>query len=178
MTLKAFETHYPTIAKSAYVDDSAIIAGDVTIGKDSSVWPLVVIRGDVNKITIGARTSIQDGVVIHVTHASQFNPDGHPLTIGNDVTIGHKALLHGCNIGDECLIGMGAIVMDDAVIEPQVVLGAGSIVPPGRTIESGFLWVGSPARKIRRLTEEEISYFKYSASNYVSLKNRYLATER
>lgn len=178
MTLKAFETHYPTIAKGAYVDDSAIIAGDVTIGEDSSVWPLVVIRGDVNKITIGARTSVQDGVVIHVTHASQFNPNGHPLMIGNDVTIGHKALLHGCQIGDECLIGMGSIVMDDAKIEPQVVLGAGSIVPPGRTLESGFLWVGSPARKIRKLTEEELNYFKYSAQNYVKLKNRYLATER
>ncbi len=158
-----------------YVDETALVVGDVHIGDDSSVWPMAIVRGDVHSIRIGKRTSVQDGCVLHVTHAGPFNPDGHDLVIGDDVTIGHKAMLHGCTIGDCCLIGMGSVVMDGAVVESEVVLGAGSVVPPGRVLTSGFLWVGSPARKIRPLTPEETAFFKYSADNYVKLKNRYLA---
>ncbi|MEM9101318.1 MAG: gamma carbonic anhydrase family protein [Pseudomonadota bacterium] len=176
MTVRSFENYHPQIATSAMVDETALVVGNVSIDEDSSIWPMAVIRGDVHEITIGARTSIQDGAILHVTHASHYNPDGHPLIIGNDVTVGHKAMLHGCKIEDEVLIGMGSVVMDNAIIQPQVVLGAGSVVPPGRTLESGFLWVGSPARKIRKLDQDELDYFKYSAQNYVDLKNRHMGS--
>ena len=157
-----------------FVDPTALVVGQVCIGDDSSIWPMAVLRGDVHAIEIGARSSIQDGAVCHVTHASHYNPDGHRLIIGDDVTVGHKAMLHGCKINNEVLIGMGSVVMDDVVIHSNVVLGANSVVPPGRELEGGFLWVGSPARKIRTLTDDEIAFFKYSADNYVKLKDRYL----
>ena len=174
MTTRSFEQHQPQLGAGVYVDETALVVGDVHIGDDSSVWPMAIVRGDVHSIRIGKRTSVQDGCVLHVTHAGPFNPQGHDLVIGDDVTIGHKAMLHGCTIGDRCLIGMGSVVMDGAVVETEVVLGAGSVVPPGRVLTSGFLWVGSPARKIRPLTQEELDYFRYSADNYVQLKNRYL----
>lgn len=176
MSIRKFEDYSPVIEEGVYIDPSALVIGQVKIGRDSSVWPMAIVRGDVHAITIGARTSVQDGCVLHVTHAGPYNPEGHDLVIGDDVTIGHKAMLHGCRIGNECLIGMGSVVMDGAVVEDRVVLGAGSIVPPGRTLTSGHLWVGSPARKIRPLTQEELAFFKYSAQNYVELKNRYLAS--
>jgi carbonic anhydrase/acetyltransferase-like protein (isoleucine patch superfamily) len=151
-----------------------VVLGDVEIGDDSSVWPLVVIRGDMHSIRIGERSSVQDGSVLHITHAGPFNPGGYPLNIGDDVTIGHKVTLHGCNVGNRVLIGMGSIVMDGVVIEDEVVLGAGSLVPPGKRLESGYLYVGSPAKQARPLSEKERSYFSYSAANYVRLKDQHL----
>lgn len=174
MSIRAFEHHHPQLGDKVFVDPSALVLGQVTIGNNSSIWPMATVRGDVHSISIGARTSIQDGSVLHVTHAGPYDPDGHDLVIGSDVTVGHKAMIHGCTIEDKCLIGMGAVVMDNAIIHSHVILGANSLVPPGRELEGGFLWVGSPARKIRALTEEEISFFEYSASNYVKLKDRHL----
>lgn len=175
MTVRSFESINPQLGDRVFVDPTALVVGDVELGDDSSVWPMATIRGDVHSIKIGARTSIQDGCVLHVTHAGPYDPKGHDLVIGDDVTIGHKAMIHGCIIEDRCLIGMGSIVMDNAIIHSNVVVGANSLVPPGRELEGGFLWVGSPARKIRPLTEEELSFFEYSAKNYVKLKDRYLA---
>jgi len=174
MSIRSFENHQPQIGERVFVDDTALVVGQVSIGDDSSIWPMATVRGDVHSISIGARTSVQDGSVLHVTHAGPYDPEGHDLVIGNDVTIGHKAMIHGCTIEDSCLIGMGTVVMDNAIIHSQVILGANSLVPPGRELEGGFLWVGSPARKIRPLTEEEKAFFKYSAGNYVKLKDRHI----
>lgn len=150
--------------------------GDVCLGKHCSVWPMAVIRGDVNHIHIGHSTNIQDGSVLHVSHASEYNPQGAALQIGDYVTIGHKVILHGCTIGNDCLIGMGAIVMDDAVIEDQVMLGAGALVPPGKTLHNGYLYIGSPCKRLRRLSEREIESLRYSAEHYVRVKDQYLET--
>jgi len=173
MTLRSFESFTPTVATSAFVDTTALVIGQTTIGEDSSVWPLVVVRGDINKISIGARTNIQDGTVIHVTHDGPFNPGGFATSIGDDVTVGHKVMLHGCWIGDRVLVGMGAIVMDGVVVESDVVIGGGSLVPPGKRLESGFLYMGAPVRQIRKLTDRELEYFSYSATKYVELKDRH-----
>ncbi|MFC2972611.1 gamma carbonic anhydrase family protein [Azotobacter bryophylli] len=175
MTIRTFQGIAPTLGERVFVDASAVVLGDVEIGDDSSVWPQVAIRGDVNRIRIGARSSIQDGSVLHVTHAGQFNPDGFALTIGDDVTVGHKVTLHGCRIGDRVLVGMGAIVLDGAVVEDEVIIGAGSLVPPGKTLESGYLYVGSPVKQARALSDKERAFFAYSAANYVKLKDQHLA---
>ncbi|ACV27951.1 gamma carbonic anhydrase family protein [Kangiella koreensis] len=174
MTIRKFNQHQPQLGDKVYVDQTALVVGNVHIGEDSSIWPMAVLRGDVHSIHIGARTSIQDGTVCHVTHAGPYDPEGHDLYVGDNVTIGHKAILHGCRIESNCLIGMGTVVMDGALIKENVIVGANSLVPPGRVLESGYLWVGSPARKIRKLTEEETDFFRYSADNYVKLKNQYL----
>ncbi len=176
--IRSYLEHSPKLGNAVFVDPSAVVIGDVSIGDDSSIWPLVVVRGDMHRIRIGERTSIQDGSVLHITHAGPFNPDGFPLTIGSDVTVGHKALLHGCTVQDKVLIGMGAIVMDGAVIEEHVILAAGSVVPPGKVLESGFLYRGSPAKQSRPLTEKEISFFSYTAANYVRLKDKHIADLR
>lgn len=168
----------PQFDQSVFIDESAIVTGDVTLGQDCSVWPMTVIRGDMHRIQIGERTSIQDGSVLHITHAGPYNPDGYPLSIGDDVTVGHKALLHGCTIGNRVLIGMGAIVMDGAVIEDDVVLAAGSIVSPGKRLASGFVYRGSPAKPVREISEKERSFFTYSAQNYVKLKNQHLDNQK
>jgi len=173
MTLRSFESFTPAVAASAFVDSTALVIGQTTIGEDSSVWPLVVVRGDINRISIGARSNIQDGTVIHVTHDGPFNPGGFATSIGDDVTVGHKVMLHGCKIGDRVLVGMGAIVMDGAVVESNVVIGGGSLVPPGKRLESGYLYMGAPVRQIRRLTDRELEYFSYSAAKYVELKDRH-----
>ena len=173
--IRTYQGIRPQLGERVFVDASAVVIGDVQLGDDSSVWPLVTIRGDMHRIRIGARTSVQDGSVLHITHAGPFNPDGYPLEIGDDVTIGHKALLHGCSVGSRVLIGMGSIVMDGAVIEDDVVLGAGSLVPPGKRLESGFLYVGSPVKQARPLTEKEKAFFTYSAANYVKLKDLHIA---
>ncbi|WP_236172249.1 gamma carbonic anhydrase family protein [Pseudomonas pseudonitroreducens] len=175
MTIRTYQGKTPSFGERVFVDTSAVVIGDVEIGADSSVWPLVVIRGDMHRIRIGARTSVQDGSVLHITHAGPFNPDGFPLTIGDEVTIGHKVLLHGCSIGSRILVGMGSIVMDGAVIEDEVILGAGSLVPPGKVLESGFLYVGSPVKKARPLTDKERAFFSYTAGNYVKLKDQHIA---
>lgn len=138
---------------------------------------LVVIRGDVNSVSIGARTNIQDGSVLHVTHKSSYNPDGNPLVIGEDVTVGHKVMLHGCTIGNRVLVGMGSIVLDGATIEDDVMIGAGSLVPQNKRLESGYLYLGSPVKQIRPLKDTELEGLRYSANNYVKWKDEYLTQE-
>lgn len=174
MTIRTFDNKQPKIPSSTFVDETALVLGDVQIGEDCSIWPLTVIRGDVNSIQIGNNTNIQDNSVLHVTHDGPYNPGGFDLKIGNNVTVGHRVILHGCHIGDSCLIGMGATIMDGVVIESQTLIGAGSLVTPNKQLESGYLWMGSPVRKIRKLTDEEIESIDYSAKNYVKLKNQHL----
>ena len=173
--IRLFEQFRPNIDDTAWVDPSAVIIGQVHVGAHASLWPNVTVRGDINRIVIGQYTNVQDGSVLHVTHD---NPDRHPggyaLTIGNSVTVGHNVVLHGCTIEDYCLIGIGAIVLDGAHIEKQVYLAAGSLVTPGTRLESGFLYMGSPVKKARPLTQDEIIGLQYSAENYVRLKNNYL----
>ena len=164
----------PKIAPSAYVDESAVVIGDVVIGEDSSIWPLCAVRGDTNTIRIGMRSNLQDGSVVHVTHRYEAAPKGYPVVIGDDVTIGHKVLVHGCTIEDRVLIGMGSTLMDGAVIRSEVLLGAGSLVVEGQELEGGYLWMGRPARRRRALTDEERSWFAYVAKHYAELKNDYL----
>ena len=174
MTLKSFRNQTPILGNNVYVDDSAIVIGAVVLGDDVSIWPTAVVRGDVEQITIGNNTNVQDGAVLHVSHQGKFSQQGHPLSIGTDVTIGHRAVIHGCTVGNYCLIGIGAIIMDDAVLEDYVMLGAGALVPPNKRLESGYLYVGSPAKQSRPLSESEKEFLRYSASHYVSLKNVYL----
>ena len=174
MTIRDFSGGSPRVSPSAYVDDAALVVGNVTLGDDVSIWPMTVLRGDVNLITIGAGTNVQDGSVLHVTHEHPDIPGGFALRIGEKVTIGHRVILHGCTVGDRCLIGMGATVMDGAVLESKVLLGAGSLVPPGKTLTSGYLWLGTPARKLRALTQNELDWLTYSATHYIELKNKYL----
>ncbi len=173
MPIRPFEQHAPRVHPSAFIDESAAIIGDVEIGEDSSVWPLCVVRGDIQSIRIGARTSIQDGTIVHVTHDSRFCPGGQPTLIGNDVTVGHKVILHACTVEDYCLIGMGAIVMDKAVVRTRVTVGAGSVVPSGKILESGYLYVGSPVKQVRPLSDRELEFLEYSAQNYRRLKDRH-----
>jgi carbonic anhydrase/acetyltransferase-like protein (isoleucine patch superfamily) len=174
VSLKSFQNQTPILGNNVYVDDSAIVIGAVVLGDDVSIWPTAVVRGDVEKITIGNNTNVQDGAVLHVSHQGKFSQQGHPLSIGTDVTIGHRAVIHGCTVGNYCLIGIGAIIMDDAILEDYVMLGAGALVPPNKRLESGYLYVGSPAKQSRPLSESEKEFLRYSASHYVSLKNVYL----
>jgi carbonic anhydrase/acetyltransferase-like protein (isoleucine patch superfamily) len=171
MAVRPYQQFVPVIAGSAYVDDAALVVGRVSIGEDSSIWPMTVVRGDVNAIAIGRCTNIQDGCVLHVTHDSAFDPGGHPLHVGDHVTVGHRVVLHACSVEDFCLIGMGSVVLDGAVLRPRVVLGAGSLVTPGKELEGGYLWLGSPARRVRPLREEELRFLEYSAAHYVRLKD-------
>jgi carbonic anhydrase/acetyltransferase-like protein (isoleucine patch superfamily) len=173
-TISAYQGVFPQLGDSVYIHPSATVIGDVILGDHASVWPGVVMRGDVNHIRIGAGTNIQDISILHVSHKSSWEPAGAPLIIGDHVTIGHKVILHGCTIEDECLIGMGSIVMDKAVVQKHVLLGAGSLVPEGKVLESGYLYLGSPAKKVRALTEKETAHFMYSANHYIKLKNNYL----
>lgn len=174
MTIRSFQNTSPDLGEAVFVDDTALIVGDVSVGDDSSIWPMTVLRGDVNTIRIGANTNIQDNSVIHCTHAHEREPEGHPVSVGDNVTVGHRVILHGCSIGDYCLVGMGSTVMDGAILEPYVLLGAGSLVSPGKRLEGGYLWLGSPVRKGRPLTDAEKQWLGYSAQHYVKLKNRHL----
>ncbi len=174
MSVRSFEGIQPDLHPTAYVDELALVSGAVKIGADSSVWPMSVVRGDVNHIEIGARTNIQDGCVLHVTHDSEFAEGGMPLRIGSEVTVGHRAVLHACTIEDACLIGMGAIVLDGALVHSGAIVGAGALVAPGKDLEGGYLYVGSPARQVRELTVKEKQFLAYSAEHYVNLKNRHL----
>lgn len=166
---------YPIIGENTYIDNSAILVGDITLANDVSIWPLVAARGDVNSISIGSRTNVQDGTVLHVTRKSAANPDGNPLLIGEDVTVGHKCMLHGCQLGNRILVGMGAIIMDGVIVEDDVFIGAGSLVPPNKTLTSGYLYVGNPVKQARPLKESETAFLKQSALNYLELKDEYLA---
>lgn len=174
MTISSFQGIAPQLGARVYVDPSAVVIGRVTVGEDSSIWPTAVVRADVHEIHIGARTSIQDGSVLHVTHDGPHSPGGRSLIVGSDVTIGHRVVLHACTIGSACLVGMGTLVLDDVVTEDFVMIGAGAVVPPGKRLESHGLYVGSPARRIRELTEKEIAFLTYSSAQYVKLKNEYL----
>jgi len=174
MSIEKFNGIMPALGLSVYVAESAVVIGAVTLGNDVSIWPTTVIRGDVESVTIGDKTNVQDGSVLHVTHYGKFTSKGFPLTIGKGVTIGHRAVVHACSIGDYCLIGMGAIVMDGAILEDYVMLGAGALVPSGKTLEAGNLYVGSPAKLVRPLNDSEREFLKYSSEHYVSLKNKYL----
>ena len=172
--LRHYQGMAPQLGERVYIDPASVVIGDVVLGDDCSVWPMTVIRGDMHRIRIGARTSVQDGSVLHITHASDFSPDGFPLTIGDDVTIGHKAILHGCTLGSRILVGMGAIVMDGAVVEDEVIIAAGAVVTPGKHLESGYVYAGNPAKAMRPLKDKERAFFPYTAGNYVKLKDRFL----
>ncbi len=176
MTIRRFADCLPRIAAGAYVDEAALVIGDVEIGEDSSLWPQVVARGDVHSIRIGARTNIQDGSILHVTQDNAFSPGGHALVIGDEVTVGHGAILHGCTVEDRCLVGMGATVLDGAVVRSGAMIAAGALVPPGKDLAGGHLYVGSPARPARPLRPEERDYLAFSAAHYVELKARHQAT--
>ncbi|HAT7964923.1 gamma carbonic anhydrase family protein [Legionella pneumophila] len=173
-SIRKFEDKYPELGERVYIDPQSTVIGNVTLGDDVSVWPMAVIRGDVNYIQIGHSCSIQDGAVLHVTHDGLYTPGGRPLILGQGITVGHKALLHACTIDDYCLIGMGSIILDSVHIQKHVMIAAGSIVPPGKILKSGHLYLGSPAQAIRKLTTKEIEQIEYSAGHYIRLKDRYL----
>ena len=165
--IRAWGGKTPRLADSVWVADGAVIIGDVEIGPESSVWFGAVVRGDVNHIRIGARTNLQDYSVLHVTSGT------HPTIVGDDVTLGHRATLHGCTVKDRCLVGIGATVMDGAVVGEDAMVAAGSLVPPGMVVPPGMLALGSPAKVRRQLTDEEIEYFRKSAANYAGYADQY-----
>ncbi len=170
MTIRTFQAHTPKIHKAAYVDPTALVIGRVVLGADSSIWPMTVVRGDINTITIGERTNIQDGSILHVSHDGEYSPGGTSMTIGNDVTVGHSVVLHACRLMDCCLIGIGSVILDNAVVHKHAMVGAGSLVTNGKELEGGYLWMGRPAKKVRELSDKEIEYLSYSANHYVKVK--------
>ena len=159
----------PIIPSSCFVEETGIVIGDVVIGEDCSIWFHAVVRGDVNYIRIGSRTNVQDLCLLHVTH------DTHPLIIGNDVTVGHNVVLHGCTIHDRVLVGMGATVMDGVVIGEDSVVGAGALVTEGTVVPPKSLILGSPARVKRPVTEKELAWIRESAENYVEYARQYIS---
>lgn len=174
MPLCRYRDTYPQVGARALIHDSAQVLGDVTLGEDCSVWCGAVLRGDIHRIVVGRGTNIQDLCIGHVTHAGFGGSAGSPLTIGEYVTVGHGAILHGCTVGDRCLIGMGSLVLDDTVLEPEVMLGAGSLVASGKRLERGHLYFGRPAAKVRPLTDDERALLFHSAEIYIRLKDEYL----
>ena len=178
MTVRTFQDKYPEIGNFVFIDDSAEVIGEVTLDDHVSVWPGTIIRGDVCSIVIGAGTNVQDCSVLHGTHDGPYSPGGFPLLIGQGVTIGHRAVVHACIVGNFCLIGIGAILMDGVVVEDDVIIGAGALVPPRKRLERCNLYVGSPVKKVRMLTEKELSFLKYSAEHYQKLKDKYLEVGR
>ena len=175
MNIRPFQNIFPRLGQRVYVDPAASVIGDVQLGDDVSIWPGTVLRGDVNKIRVGERSNLQDGCIVHVTHDGPHGPEGGLATvIGADVTIGHGAIVHACVIEDACLIGMGSIVLDGAVVRTHGFVGAGAVIAPGKVVGSGELWLGNPARCVRRLSEAEIEQLYYSAQHYVRLKDKYL----
>jgi len=174
--VRPFQDKFPQLAADTWIDESAVVIGDVTIGPRSSVWPHCVIRGDVHRIEIGAESNIQDGTIVHVSHDGRFMPGGAPVVVHDRVTVGHQAVLHGCEIGNHCLIGIGARVLDRAVLQPQTMVGAGSLVPSGKVLEGGYLWVGTPVKRVRALTDREIEYLDYVAAHYLKLTGQHRDT--
>lgn len=166
--ISGFYDKKPQIHRTVFVANGAVVVGDVTIAEHSSVWFNTVARGDVNYIKIGKKTNIQDNSVLHVT------TDTHPLVIGDEVTVGHRVILHGCTVRDRVLVGMGAIVLDGAVLEEYSFVAAGSLVPPGFNVPSGKLVMGAPAKVKRDLTEQELKSIRDSAANYVRNADRYM----
>jgi carbonic anhydrase/acetyltransferase-like protein (isoleucine patch superfamily) len=173
--LRSYNGVTPTLGQRVYIDPAATLIGDVVLGDDVSIWPGVVLRGDVNAIRVGARTSIQDGSIVHVAHDGPYSPGGLPCLIGAGVTIGHAAVVHACTLGDYCLIGMHATVLDGAIVQAHGFVGAGALIPPGKVVGEGELWLGNPAQCVRRLSERQIEQLHYSADHYVRLKDDYLA---
>jgi carbonic anhydrase/acetyltransferase-like protein (isoleucine patch superfamily) len=167
--LRPFGGNTPAVHPTAFVADGAVVLGDVEIGEQSSVWFGCVLRGDVNRIRIGARTNIQDLTTIHVTSKT------HPTLVGDEVTVGHRVVLHGCTIKDRCLVGIGSVVLDGAVVGPESVIGAGALVPPGMVVPPRTLVLGAPAKVKRDLSVEEIEALRRSAENYVEYAARYVA---
>jgi carbonic anhydrase/acetyltransferase-like protein (isoleucine patch superfamily) len=172
--LRSYKGIAPTLGERVYIDPAASVIGDVVLGDDVSIWPSTVLRGDVNHIRVGARTSIQDGSIVHVAHAGPYGP-GFPCLIGEGVTIGHAAVVHACTIGDYCLIGMHASVLDGAVVQKYGFVGAGALIPPGKVVGERELWLGNPAKFVRLLSDRQIEQLYYSADHYVRLKDEYLA---
>jgi carbonic anhydrase/acetyltransferase-like protein (isoleucine patch superfamily) len=160
-SLRPYLDRFPVLGPRVYVDPAATVIGDVELAEDVSVWPGSILRGDVNFIRIGARTNVQDGTIVHVSHHSPYNKAGYPTLIGADVTIGHGTIIHACTIEDLCLIGMGACILDGATVKKYGFLGA-------------ELWLGNRARFARKLTDKEIESLHYSAAHYVRLKAHYL----
>ena len=174
MNIRAFNGIVPRLGANAYVDADALVIGDVELGEDASIWPGAVVRGDVQRIRVGARSSIQDGAVLHVTHDGPYTPGGSPLLIGADVTVGHAAVLHACTVEDACLIGIHATLLDGAVVRRHSMIGAGAMLSPGKVVGEGELWLGNPGRFVRKLGDKEIESLLYSAQHYVRLKDQYL----
>ena len=177
MSIRTYNGISPILGTGAYVDPDAVLIGDVELGEDASLWPCAVARGDVHHIRIGARSNIQDGAILHVTHDGPYTPGGQPLLIGADVTVGHGAILHACTIEDTCLIGMHATVLDGARVGRHSMIGEGALVSPGKIVGEGELWLGNPARCVRKLSAKEIEMLEYSSQHYVRLKNRYLGAD-
>ncbi len=173
MNVREYKGIVPKIDPSAYIDPAAVIIGDVAIGAEASLWPFAVARGDVDRIVIGAQTNVQDGSVLHVTHDGPYSPGGRALLIGNGVTVGHKALLHACTVGNYCLIGMGAIIMDDVIIGEECLIAAGTLIPPGKTVAPRTLWRGNPGRYVRDLSDDDVARLHYSAEHYVRVAASY-----
>ena len=163
----------PQIDDSCYIDPMSVVVGDVVLAENVSVWPFAVIRGDVNYIRIGKNSNVQDHSMLHVSHKKADKPEGSPLIIGEDVTVGHHVKLHGCTIGNRVLIGIGTIILDYVIVEDDVMIGACSLVPPNKRLESGYLYVGSPVKQVRKLTEKELAFLPYSAQNYVKVSGNY-----
>ncbi len=173
MSIRDFQGKIPDIHESVFVDETALVIGDVTIGVDSSIWPMAVLRGDVDSIRIGEKTNIQDGSILHVTHDGKFSPGGFSCTVGSYVTVGHRVTVHACTVGDYCLLGMSSTIMDGAVIGDKSIIGAGALVPSGKELEGGFLYMGSPVKQIRALKESELEFLEYSAEHYSKLKDQH-----
>lgn len=172
--LRPYLDRSPVLGQRVYLDPAATVIGDVELGDDVSVWPGCVLRGDVNHIRVGARSNIQDGTIVHVSHHSPFNKAGHPTLIGQDVTIGHGTIIHACTIEDLCLVGMGACILDGATVRKYGFLGAGAVLGPGKVVGEAELWLGNPARFVRKLSDRDIESLHYSAAHYVRLKDNYL----
>jgi carbonic anhydrase/acetyltransferase-like protein (isoleucine patch superfamily) len=171
--IRPYLEHTPQIDDSCYIDAMSVVIGDVQLAENVSVWPFAVIRGDVNSIQIGKNSNVQDHCMLHVSHKKPSKPNGSPLIIGEDVTIGHHVTLHGCTIGNRVLVGINTVILDDVIVEDDVMIGAGSLVPPRKRLESGYLYVGSPIQKVRLLTDEEKAFLAYSARHYVKVAGNY-----
>ncbi len=176
MPIESYLDILPQIGERVFLHASSQVIGDVKIGDDSSIWCNTILRGDVNRIVVGRGTNVQDLTMGHISHKTVEKPEGSPLIIGDYVTVGHSVVLHGCSIGNECLIGIGSIILDDAVVQDRVMVGAGSLVPPGKVLESGKLYIGRPAKAVRELTQEELVHLRYSAEHYMRLKDDYLGS--
>ncbi len=176
--IRSYLDTQPKIDSTCYIDDLSVIIGDVSLAENVSVWPFAVIRGDVNSIKIGRNSNVQDHCMLHVSHKNDSKPNGSPLIIGEDVTIGHHVTLHGCTIGNRVLVGINTVILDDVIIQDDVMIGAGSLVPPRKVLESGYLYVGSPVQKVRPLTEKEREFLPYSARHYIKVANNYLDGEK